>query len=408
MGTFAYSAVEPTGKTVKGMIDADSAELARQALAVKGLIPVEVKPGGTQAEGFNLEKLKLRLATVKPADLILFTKQIKTMFAAGISIITLLDILKDQAENPKLKAAVTDIADDIRQGSNLYNAFKRHDTIFSHLYCSMLRAGETAGTLPEVLERLIYIIEHEYRVKKQITSAMVYPIIVVVLLVGAFFFLLTFVVPKFAAIFATSTVPLPMPTKICMTMYDWLMSYWYILVGGVFGAITALVLYVRTEIGNLNKDRLFLRMPLIGPVVTKASMSRFASIFAILQSSGVSVIDSMNILADTIGNAAISLEFKALKEKLEEGKGIAGPLRSSRQFPPMVVSMVAIGEESGNLDHMMQEVANHYDYEVEHAVARMTELIGPILLCALTGVVGFFALAIYLPMVDMIKAMKPH
>jgi type IV pilus assembly protein PilC len=360
----------------------------------------------TEKAAGGLQALSKKMSTVKMPDLILFTKQFRTMFVAGISISQILTILEAQTISPKLGDAIRTIGQDIQQGSNLYNAFKRHGSIFSGLYCSLLRAGEISGTLPEVLDRLIYIIEHEYQVKKKIVSAMVYPIIVVVMLVLAFLFLLTFVIPKFTAMFTSSGVALPFPTRMCVLMYEGLKAYWHVMLLGLIGTFAGLSYYVRTVQGRFVKDTLLLRAPLFGPVVLKGSMSRFTSIFALLQASGVSVLDSVKILSDTIANSAIQKQFEHLESQLQEGRGIAGPLRSSSFFPPMVVNMIAIGEESGNLDEMLQEVSHHYDYEVEHAIGRMTELIGPILLVALTGVVGFFALSIYLPLVDIIKTMK--
>ncbi len=402
MPKYKYQAITDGGSSVNGVVEADTMEAARDMIAARGLIPskVTVQSGG----GSSLTKIiEDKLTKVKVPDIILFTKQFRTLFDAGISIVNLLEVLEQQSENPKLKRAVVQIGEDIRQGSTLFAAFSKHNAIFSPLYCSMLKAGEVSGTLPEVLERLIYLIEHEYKVKKQIQSAMVYPIIVVVLLVGAFLFLLNFVIPKFVTIFANAKIELPLPTKICMYMYEALQQYWYVGLGSVVTFSVALFLYLRTEKGKFVKDSMMLKMPLVGPVFRKGAMARFASIFALLQASGVSILDTVSILAATIGNEAISKEFEHLREKLQEGRGISGPLRNSRSFTPMVINMIAIGEESGNLDDMLQQVAKHYDYEVEYSVNRMSELIGPILMCCLAVVVGFFAAAILFPMFDLTK-----
>ncbi|TVM17280.1 type II secretion system F family protein [Oceanidesulfovibrio indonesiensis] len=404
MPNYSYQAVTEAGTQVSGNIEADSVEDARQILAARGLIPSRVVR--SESGGNFLKALNDKLSTVSVPDLILFTKQFRTMFNAGLSIIALLDVLEQQCENPKLKSAVAEIAQDIKQGSSLYNAFSKHDDIFSELYCSMLRAGEVSGTLPDVLDRLIYIIEHEYKVKKQIKSALLYPQIVIVMLIGAFLFLLTFVIPQFVSTFRNAGIELPLPTKVCIVMYEFLDAYWYLLIGVVAGVIVLLWLYLRTDSGQLVKDRFLLRMPIVGPVFQKGAMARFASIFSLLQSSGVSVLESVGIVSDTIGNAAISLEFDNLREKLQEGRGISGPLRNSRTFTPMIINMIAIGEETGELDLMMREVAKHYDYEVEYQVGRMSELIGPILIVALAGIVGFFAAAILFPIFDLTKMVK--
>ncbi len=405
MPNFQYEAINDAGAKVTGEIEADTPDTVRQILAGRGFIPSKVT-AKSEGGSFSFDQLAKRMAKVKMPDLILFTKQLRTMFSAGISIVTLLDILVDQTQNPKLKQASEQIAKDITEGSNLYNAFSKHPGIFSPLYTSLLKAGEASGNLPDVLERLIYIIEHDYKVRKQISSALMYPIMVIVLLFFAFIFLLTFVIPQFTGLFMSAGVELPLPTRICMIMYEGLKAYWPYMVGGSLGAGVGLTYYLRTEQGRLNKDKLVLRMPIFGPVMQKGAMSRFTSIFAILQASGVTVLSSIEIIRDSIGNSAIAKDFDNLREKLEEGRGISGPLRKSRYFTSMVVDMIAIGEESGNLDEMLEEVSRHYDYEVEHAINRMTELIGPILIVGLAGVVGFFALAIYLPLVDIIKTMK--
>ena len=403
MATFTYQAVTEAGSTVSGTLEAESADEARMILVQRGLLPSKVTKGDDAGSGNFLTRLNNKLSTVSVPELILFTKQFRTMFNAGLSIIALLDVLEQQTSNTKLKAAVVEIGQDIKQGASLYNAFAKHDSIFSHLYCSMLRAGEISGTLPEVLDRLIYLVEHEHKVTKQIKSALTYPVIVIVMLVGAFIFLLTFVIPAFVTTFEKAKIELPLPTKICIIMYKLLDQYWPIMVVAVVGLLVAIFLYLRTESGKLVRDRMLLNLPLVGPVFKKGAMARFASIFSLLQSSGVSVLESVGIISNTIGNAAISLEFDTLREKLQEGRGISGPLRQSRNFTPMIINMIAIGEETGELDAMMREMAKHYDYEVEYQVQRMSELIGPILIVALAGVVGFFAAAILFPIFDLTK-----
>ena len=270
----------------------------------------------------------------------------------------------------------------------------------------MIRAGEQSGSLPQVLERLTYIIEHEHKVRSDIKSALQYPIIVSLFLVVAFFVLLTFVIPKFVSIFDKVGIDLPLPTKIALNLYAFLENFWVLLLFGLVGGILALVLWFRTPTGRLLRDRFLLALPLFGKLFAKAAMSRFASIFSILQASGIPVLDTLKILSGAIGNAAVAYEFDQIGEKLSEGKGIAGPLGEARYFTPMVVNMVAIGEESGNLEEMMQEVAVHYDDEVGYATKRLSDAVGPLLTVGLAVVVGFFAAAIFLPMWDLTQMVK--
>ena len=270
----------------------------------------------------------------------------------------------------------------------------------------MVEAGEFSGTLPDILERLVYILEHEQKVRADIKSALQYPITVIAALVVAFFVLLTFVIPKFVGIFQKAGLDLPLPTLICLHMYQFLQQYWYLLFGGCALGILAFGYWVKTEQGEYVRDALILRIPLVGVLFVKAAMSRFASIFAILQASGLTILNSLEILSGTIGNAAISREFSNLRNRVQEGKGISSPLKSSRYFPPMVVDMVAVGEESGELEEMLRVIAGHYDDEVEYAVKGLSDAIGPVLVVSLAAVVGFFAMAIFLPMWDLTKMVK--
>ncbi len=316
-------------------------------------------------------------------------------------MLSLLKVLEDQTEHPRLKRVLGEIHQSIKEGASLHEAFRQHPTVFSPLYCNMLKAGEASGALNDVLDRLTYIIEHEYKVKADIKSAMMYPLIVVCFLFIAFIILLTAVIPRFVTIFKGAGLKLPLPTQICMLMYQGLIHYWYIGLGIFAVVVVALSYYLRTEQGKFVMYTLMMKVPIIGDLFVKSAISRFASIFSILQSSGVDILETMAILTDTIGNAAISRELAGIRDRLAEGHGIAEPLRSAKYFTPMLINMVAIGEESGNLEEMLRDVALHYDTEVEYTMKKLSEAIGPVLTIGLAAVVGFFALAIFLPMWDM-------
>jgi len=403
MSKFSYVATSETGARITGTMDADSAEMTADMLAGRGFIPLKVAPAGESTSGSSFYNFKERLTKVKMPDLILFTKQFKTLFKAGVPILTLLQVLENQTENLKLKKITAIMSQDIKQGATLYDAFRKHPGTFSSLYCSMLRAGETGGAVPEVLDHLTRIIEHEHKVKSDIMAGLQYPMMVCIALAVAFFVLLTFVIPKFVNVFKTAGLKLPVPTVICMDLYAFLHNYWYLVLIGFAGLFFGLSYYLKTENGKYYKDALILRLPIFGPLFIKAAMSRFAGIFAILQASGVPVLEALRVLAGTLGNTAIAGEFEKIKTRVEEGRGIAGPLSSAKYFTPMVINMVAIGEESGNLDEMLREVSTHYDDEVAYAIGKLSEALGPILIVGLAGVVGFFALAIFLPMWDLTK-----
>lgn len=407
MANYSYLAINESGGNVTGTIEADSSEMAENILLSRGLIPSKVKAARSAGGGGSfLAKFQAGLNKVKIGDLILFTKQFRSMMQAGVPILRLFQVLENQCQNKALKDAVTMICRDIKAGSTLYEAMKQHPALFSPLYLSMINAGEISGTVPSILERLIAIIEHEAKIKSDIKSALQYPIMVLVALAVAFFVLLTLVIPKFAVIFAKSGIAMPIPTRIAMTLYQGLADYWFILIGGTAILIFGLRSYVKTAQGRYMLDAFFLKFPLFGPLFQKAAMSRFASIFAILQSSGVPVMQALAILTDTIGNKAISTEIDKVRARVQEGQGISGPLREAKYFTPMLVDMVAIGEESGNIDEMLGQISIHYDDEVAYAVKSLSDMIGPVLMVGLAAVVGFFALAIFLPMWDMTKMVK--
>ncbi len=400
---YSYKAISQAGTEVSGTVHAESPEQARDKLAAQGLIPTRVFSGPV-ASGLGLgERISYRLTRVSTPDLVLFTKQFRTLFNAGISITALLEVLEQQTENLKLKKAAASMGQEVKAGSSLNEAFKKHPDIFSHLYCSMIQAGESSGRLEEVLERLIYLLQHEHRVKSDIKSALQYPVLVLLVLGLAFFFLLAFVVPRFADIFTGAGIDLPLTTQASLFLYHSIVVYWPVTLTVLFLVIFLLRKYFRTEKGAYNKDYLLLKLPILGPVFQKGAMSRFASVFAILQASGVSVLNTLSILSGTIGNSAIAREFTRIQDQLKEGRGISSPLRSARFFPPMVINMVAIGEESGNLDQMLHEISVHYDDEVSYAVNRLSETIGPVLIVFLAAMVGFFALAIFLPMWELVR-----
>lgn len=403
MPVFTYKAMDQTGKKTSGVLEVESQDMAYSRLVDRGLIPVSVKMGGKIAKSAPEGGFMARFTKIKPQDLILFTKQLKTMLNAGVPVLQTLKVLQEQTENVRLRAAIKDMIDDVTTGSTLYRAFVKHKSIFSRLYCNMIRAGEVSGTLLEVLERLIYIVEHENKVTKDIKSALTYPIIVVVALVIAFVVLITVVLPNFIDLFKDQGIPLPLPTQICIDINYVFVEYWPLLLAGVGGGLFGLASWIKTDNGRLQKDRFLLSLPILGDVFVKAAMSRFGSIFAILQASGVTVLESVDIISSTIGNSAVSREFDGVREKLEQGRGLAAPLRQAKYFTPMLVNMVAIGEESGQLEEMLKEISVHYDYEVDYSVSKMSELLGPALVACMAGVVGFFGLAIMMPMLDLMQ-----
>ena len=325
MPPFKYKAINDQGATVSGTIDAANTGEAQEKLVRQGLIPQQ---GSTSREVFGdlSGRINLFLARVRITDLVIFTKQFRTLMKAGLPMGSLLDVLEEQTENLKLKKTVSRMKKDIQEGSSLAEALEKEPQIFSQLYCNMIRAGESSGRMVEVLDRLIYLMQHEHKVSSDIKSALRYPVIVVIALFGAFLFLLTFVIPQFVGIFEEAGIELPLPTRISLALYQWIVVYWPVSLGTVISLAAGLYIFLRTEKGQYVKDLVLLRIPVLGPVLIKAAMSRFASIFSILQASGVSVLNAMDVLTGTIGNQVISGEFERIQAELRQGRGISGPL----------------------------------------------------------------------------------
>jgi type IV pilus assembly protein PilC len=405
MSKYIYQAINENGDTVSGNLEAESVEVANFMLISRNLIPSKIKE---QNKSGDSSWLKAITGTVKVMDLVMFTKQFHSMLVAGIPMLRILSILEEQTESKVLRETISKIIQDINQGSSLSEALEKYPKIFPRLYCAMVKAGEISGNVPIVLDRLIYIIEHEAKVKSDIKSAFRYPLIVLVALSGAFIVLLTFVIPQFASVFNSAGITLPWPTKFAMLLYVFLSNYWYLIIAVIVIIIFSMLSYFKTSNGRFVRDSFLLELPIVGPVFKKAALSRFASIFAILQTSGVPIMQSLTILSATMGNEALTRSFDHIRERIKEGAGISTPLKSAKYFTPMVIDMIAIGEESGNIDEMLRAVAKHYDDEVEYAIKGLSDAIGPILIVGLAAMVGFFALAIFMPMWDLTQIATKH
>lgn len=403
MPQFQYEAFDSTGKKLSGSLQAESEAVARQQLRAKGLAVKSLTEAKAALSASNFSFVTLLQKRVRMPDIILFTKQFQTLFTAGIALPQIFSILSKQAENKRLGAAAADINRRLQEGESLEQAFSAQKRIFTPLYCAMIRAGEQSGSLPEVLDRLTVVLEHDERVHQKVVAAMRYPKMVAVFMVGAFLVLLNYVIPQFATLYTKSNVELPLPTQIAITLNQLCMQYWWILLTVVVGTVFVFKRIYASDAGKLWFDTMALRIPLIGPVVQKASVSRFASILSILLKSGLSVISSLDIVRDTIENHYFRTKFAGMKEDIQAGSAIAPAISKVGGFGPLAVNLVTVGESAGNLEDMLNELSRHYDIEVNAAVDKMTDWIGPIMIVCLGVIMLFFSLAIFLPMWDMSK-----
>lgn len=401
MPSYFYKVRSKTGEVVTGTTHGASQEAVAGELFQRGFTPIEIRPEkeAKKKQGFLFEQ-------IKPEDLIVFSRQLATLIKAGISFMKCMDTLEEQTKSKRLKAAITDMRKDVEAGSSFSDALSKFPRVFSPLYINMVRVGEEAGVLDDILDRLAMILEHEAVTKARIKAAVRYPLLVLSVLVIAFIFLTTFVVPKFAAIYSSSKVVLPLPTRILILLNKALTQYWIVLAAAAGGAIVLFKVYIKTPPGRWNWDKLKLRVPIIGPIVEKAVMSRFARVFSTLYKSGIPMLHALDIVSGTIGNVIIGRAVDIIKEDVRAGKGISAPMIKTGAFPPIVSQMVAVGEETGALDEMLIKISDYYDLEVEYALKNLSTTIEPILVVVLAGGVLFLALGIFLPIWDMISVLR--
>ncbi|MBP1734878.1 MAG: type secretion system protein [Deltaproteobacteria bacterium] len=404
MGKFTYKARDEKGSLVTGMIEGDNRRAAYMQIDALGLFPIAVSE--TKEQSFSLENALASLRPVRYDDIIFFTRQLQTVIRAGIPMISGLRALEEQTSNVKLKAAIKEMVQDIDKGSSLSDALSKQRRLFPELYISMVKAGEIGGSLEEVLERLATLLEFQLKTREMLKAAIRYPIFVVTTLVVAFLVLINFVVPRFAVLFRGAKMELPLPTKMLLFVNDIFQNYAVYLVLVMFLVIGAFFLYKRTAAGTIAIDGLKLRIPLIGPIVLKICMSRFANMFENLIKVGIPVVRTLEVVSRTVGNEYIAQKIIEISGKIEKGFGISRPLREAEIFPPLVIHLVATGEQTGSLEEMLNEVSTHYDREITYSINRLSTWIEPLLTAGLSLMVLFLALAIFLPWWNMMGALR--
>jgi len=404
MGKFAYKARDERGSLVTGIIEGDSRRAALVQIDALGLLPVAVTEKKERSFSFDYTFASLR--RVRHDDLIFFTRQLQTVIRAGIPMISGLRALEDQTSNSRLKGAIRDVCQDIDKGSSLSDALVKQKNIFPELYTSMVRAGEIGGSLEEVLERLAGLLEFQLKTKEMLTSAVRYPSFVVTTLVVASIVLINFVIPRFAVLFRGARMQLPLPTRMLLAINDVFQGYAAFLLFAVIVLAVAFVFYKRSKAGTLLIDRLKLRIPLIGPIILKICMSRFANMFENLIKVGIPVVRTLEVVSRTVGNEHIAQRILEIGGKIEKGMGIARPLKDAGIFPPLVIHLVSTGEQTGSLEEMLNEVSTHYDREITYSISRLSTWIEPILTAGLSLMVLFLALAIFLPWWIMMGALR--
>jgi len=403
MAVYAYSAINASGAELTGELNASDIAAAHEQLRARGLLADRLEPLSGASSGGDRATFK----KVKPKSLQIFSRQFATMIEAGLSVVTALVILEEQTDDKVLAAVVSELRADVESGSLLSEAMARHPKIFSRLFVSMIEAGEAAGVLDTVLDRVAFQIEKETQIKRRVKGAMLYPIMVLSFATLVLIGMLLFLVPVFTKIFEDLGGDLPALTKLIVSGSDLLRNRWYIVFPTMIIGFVALRRYKKSEGGRKNWDRLKLKVPMkIGQVVLKVSMARFSRTLSTLMGAGVDIIKALEITATTSGNWVVEEALTEVRAKVQEGVPIAQPLVANAVFPPMVAQMIKIGEETGELEKMLGKVADFYEDEVDASIQSLTSIIEPLMMIAVGLMVGVVIIAMYLPMFKLLTLIK--
>ncbi|MBD2198930.1 MULTISPECIES: type II secretion system F family protein [Calothrix] len=393
------------GKSRTEKLTAESLAQARNNLRDLGFVVQDLKESQGRFS-FDLQKFKNSMVSVSVKDKAVFSRQFAVLTNAGVAIVRSLGVLAEQCSNPKLKAALTDIGNDVQTGTNLSDSMRKHPQCFDNLYVSMVQAGEIGGVLDEVLNRLAKLLEDVARLQNQIKAALSYPVVVGFLATSIFVGMTVFLIPIFAKIFKDIGIELPALTQFLMNCSEVLRSFWsLVIIAGFIGLKIAYNQYYKTPVGKLTMDRVALKMPLFGDLIQKTAVARFSRTFGALTRSGVPILTCLEIVRDTSGNQIVANAIDAARIEIQQGGMISVALQKEAVFPAMAIQMISIGEETGELDGMLMKVADFYEDEVEQAVKALTSVLEPLMIVVLGGMVGTILLAMYLPMFKVFEKM---
>lgn len=405
MAVFSYQAKSLNGGVVEGQVEAANENEARVKIRANKLIPVKVQvgAGGLSASSSSF-KFQTRASKVKAKELQNFTRQLSVLVGAGVPIIPALESLSLGTKSKTLKTAILDVSQDISSGKKLGESFGRQSHVYDKFYVNMIIAGEEGGVLETVLKRLTEYIEKSVKIQSKIKGALVYPSAVMCISFIVITGLLVFVVPKFANLFMSNGMELPYLTQVVMNLSGFMASYWWMVVGAIFGTFFGLKQYYLTSTGRATMDAIFLKLPLFGNLLIKGGIAKFSRTLSTLLSAGVPIMNAMDIAAQVAGNSVIERSIMRAKDSIAAGKSIATPFSQEKIFPQIVVQMMAVGEATGALDQMLVKIADFYEDEVDALVGALTSLIEPIMIVFLGGIVAVLVLAMYLPIFKMAGA----
>jgi type IV pilus assembly protein PilC len=402
MPVYIWEGKTPQGAVQKGENEAASEAILRQLLRQQNIRPLKIK----QKPRDLLENISFLQPAIKPKDLILFTRQFSTMIDSGLPLIQGLEILTNQAENPTFKKVLVQIKSDVEGGASFADALQKHPKVFDRLYCNLVAAGEMGGVLDTILQRLAAYIEKNARLVSKVKGAMVYPSVIGVIAVVVVLIMLLFVIPVFSEMFSSFGGELPGLTQAVVDISNFLRAYWWVIALVLGALVFGFKKIVATDRGEYVFDKYLLKSPIIGDLLRKVAVAKFTRTLGTMLTSGVPILDGLDIVAKTAGNRVIEEAIVATKNSISEGKTIAEPLMQSKVFPPMVCQMVAVGESTGALDSMLSKIADFYEEEVDQAVETLTSMIEPCMMIFLGGTVGTMLAAMYLPIFKIAGAIE--
>ena len=412
MPAYNYIAMDAKGREQKGKINAPNEEAVANELRRKGMFPtsiraaVKTKAAKTKRSGGM--NINLGSSNINRKDLTIVTRQLAILLDAGLPLIRSLHTLERQAKSPAVRIVLGKTAETVEGGATFAEALSQHPKSFDKLFLNMVRAGEASGAMETILDRLAGFMEKAARISGKVKSAMIYPAVILSISLLAVVGLMIFIVPNFSKIFSDllgPNEPLPGPTLLIIGISETLVSRWYFYLGGVVGIIVLYKIIAAIPAGKWGIDWVKYNMPLFGPIISKSAISRFGRTLGTLMSSGVPVLNSLAIVKETSGNEVVSTAIQKVHDAVKEGEGIAGPLNDTKIFPPMVISMVEVGEETGKLPEMLEKIADTYDEEVDNSVSALTSLIEPLMIVGLAGIVGSIVIALFMPLVRIIEKM---
>ena len=401
MPVFAYRGRGARGELVTGTLEGQDQNAVADQLLTTGVTPVDIKLTQAKADGEPSALAKLFEPRVTLVDTMLFSRQMYTLLKAGVPILRALAGLQESAINATLRRVIADLRVSLDAGRELSTAMRQHPDVFSGFYVSVVRVGETTGQLDEAFNRLFGYLEFEREVRERIKTALRYPAIVVVVISAAIAIVNFLVIPAFAQIFAANKVPLPLLTRVLIGVSDFFLAAWPFMIGGIVLAVFAFVSYTSTENGRYNWDRIKLRIPIAGPIIFKSTLSRFARAFAIASRAGVPIVQGLTVVASVVDNAFIARRVEQMREGVERGESVLRTAVTAGVFTPVVVQMIAVGEETGELDDLLNEIADMYEREVDYEIKNLATNIEPIITIALGILVLILALGVFLPIWEL-------